>query len=51
MQPNNSVSQGAQLDDQDLDRKDPDRMYRYMDLGISTRPDENCGNAGEDELR
>lgn len=46
MQKNNSVLPEDRDHFWDLDRNDPDRIYRYVGVGISTRPDENCGKIG-----
>ncbi len=47
MRKNNSVLPDVIDPFRDLDRNDPDRIYRYVGVGISTRPDENCGKPGE----
>ncbi len=47
---NNSILMAPVIYEKDPDRNDPDRPYRYIDLGISTRPDGNCGNCEEAEL-
>lgn len=50
MNKNNSVLLAPESSGKDPDRNDPDWMYRYIDLGFSTRPDTNCGNAGDGEV-